>query len=194
MLKPQFLEKNMENCKRIMKNPYFDIDVVVGKPWRIYYTWNLKIDERCLDMVFKNATRGIVNRIWSDMNEYLEQQPVWGAATLHMSMGSAKHEVLLFADPDGAGSFTAVPNVVRDANLNPMRKAVPLLKFQMKLLRGGKFLLVMDCHVGGASLASRSDTPPYRLEIAAEAAALDLGDGYPACIKEKNKEEQFFVK
>lgn len=58
----------------------------------------------------------IVNRIWSDMNEYLEQQPVWGAATLHMSMGSAKHEVLLFADPDGAGSFTAVPNVVRDAS------------------------------------------------------------------------------
>ena len=75
-----------------------------------------------------------------------------------------------------------------------MRKGVPLLRFQMKLLKEGKYLLVMDCHVGGASLASRTDHPVYRSEIAAEAAYLDIGDGHPACTVEKNKGEQFFVK
>ncbi|XP_064074381.1 uncharacterized protein LOC113395480 [Vanessa tameamea] len=194
IMKPEFFEKNRQTCAKVAKNPYFDIDMVVGKPWRIYYTWNLKLDTKCLDMVIKNATRGTIKRIWADMNEYLEQQPTWEAATLHMTMGSAKHEVLLFADNGPAGAFLAVPNVIRDANINPLRKAVPLLKFQMKLLREGKFLLLMDCHVGGASLSAWSDHPPYRSEIAAEAATLNIGDGYPACTKEKNKEEQFFVK
>ncbi|CAH2093826.1 unnamed protein product [Euphydryas editha] len=194
LMKPEFFKENRQICMKIAKDPYFDIDMVVGKPWRIYHTWNLKLDTKCLDMVIKNASRAIIKRVWTDMYEYLEQQPTWDAATLHISMGSAKHEMLLFADNGPAGAFLAVPNVIRDANINPLRKAVPLLKFQMKLLREGKFLLVMDCHLGGASLAARSDHPPFRSEIAAEVATLDIGDGYPACTKEMNKEEQFFVK
>ncbi|CAG4932680.1 unnamed protein product [Colias eurytheme] len=177
-------------CLKLAKQPYFDIDIVVGKPWRIYYTWNLKLDTKCLDMVFRNATVEIVNRVWNDMNEYLEQQPAWEAATLSVTMGSAKHELLLFADQGPAGSFVAVPNVIREGNLVPIRQAVPLLKFHLKLLRGGKFLLLMDCHVGGASLAARPDTAPYRSEIAATVAGLDIGDGFPACTDEKNNDEQ----
>ena len=50
------------------------------------------------------------------MNEYVEHQPVWEAATLHVTMGSETHEMLLFADQGVAGTFLAVPNVVRDAN------------------------------------------------------------------------------
>ncbi|CAH0713795.1 unnamed protein product, partial [Brenthis ino] len=195
VIKQHILQKSRETCMKIARDPYFDIDMVVGKPWRIYYTWNLKLDTKCLDMNFKNASRGVIKRIWSDMYEYLEHQPVWDAAMLHMTMGSENHEILLFADQGAAGSFSAVPNVIREANnIFPLRKGVPLLKFQMKLLRQGKFLLVMDCHVGGASLAARPDHPPYRSEIAAEAALLDIGDGHPACTVEKNKGEQFFLK
>lgn len=50
------------------------------------------------------------------MTDYLEQQPYWEAATLLLTMGSAKHELLLFADQGPAGSFLAVPNVIRDAS------------------------------------------------------------------------------
>lgn len=75
-----------------------------------------------------------------------------------------------------------------------MRKSVPLLKFFIKLLRDGKFLLMIDCHIGVASLFARSDQLPYRAEVASAAAELDLGDGYPACTKNKREEEQFFVK
>lgn len=63
----------------------------------------------------------------------------------------------------------------------------------MKLIRSGKYLLVMDCHVGGASLAARRDDHSYRVEIASEAEQLALGDGYPACTDDKNNNEQFYL-
>jgi hypothetical protein len=50
------------------------------------------------------------------MYDYLEQQPVWDAATLHASLGKARHEVLFFADQGAAGSFLAVPNVIREGS------------------------------------------------------------------------------
>ncbi|CAH2259640.1 jg24289 [Pararge aegeria aegeria] len=187
----EVLDKSRDACKIIAKDPYFDIDIVVGKPWRIYYTWNMKLDTKCLDIVFKNATQKIIRRIWSDMNKYLEQQPYWEAATLHMSLGSAHHEILLFADQGAAGAFLGVPNIIRDPNVKPMRKGVRLMKFQMKLVRDCKYLLVMDCHVGGASLAARPGHHSYRTEIAAEAEILNLGNGYPACVNEKNDDEHF---
>lgn len=52
----EIMGKSRDMCMRIAKDPYFDIDIVVGKPWRIYYTWNMNLDTRCLDMVFRNAT------------------------------------------------------------------------------------------------------------------------------------------
>ncbi|KAJ0173042.1 hypothetical protein K1T71_011218 [Dendrolimus kikuchii] len=181
-VKPETFHRNWETCKRLMKGPYFDIDLVVGKPWRIYYTWNMKLDNKCLDVTFKNATPTITRRVFNDMYEYLEEQPVWDAATLHVSMGSAKHELLLFADQGAAGSFKGVPNVIRDGNILPMRKTIPLLKFFMKLLRNGKFLLMIDCHIGVASLSARPDHLPYRAEVASAAAELELGDGFPAYV------------
>ncbi|KAG6446872.1 uncharacterized protein LOC115441370 [Manduca sexta] len=192
-IKPEFYKQNDEACKVLEKEPYFDIDQVVGKPWRIYYTWNMKLDKKCLDMNFKNATQSTIHRIWNDMYEYLEMQPNWEAATLHVTMGKARHELLLFADQGPAGSFVGVPNVVRDGNISPTRKAVPLLKFRMKLLRAGQFLLMMDCHMGVASLSARADQMPYRSEIERTAAELHLGDGFPACLNDTNKDEKFFV-
>lgn len=50
------------------------------------------------------------------MKDYLEEQPVWGAAILLMTMGRARHEMLLFDDQGPAGRFYAVANVVRDGS------------------------------------------------------------------------------
>lgn len=50
------------------------------------------------------------------MYEYLETQPYWDGATLHLTMGKAKHEMLLFADQGTAGAFTGVPNVLTDGS------------------------------------------------------------------------------
>lgn len=50
------------------------------------------------------------------MSEYLEQQPAWDAATLHATLGRARHEILMFADQGPAGSFVAVANVIRDGS------------------------------------------------------------------------------
>ncbi|XP_072934792.1 uncharacterized protein [Epargyreus clarus] len=193
-LKQEGIQRNMEMCKKLAKDPYFETDLVIGKPWRIYYTWNMKIDTRCLDIVFKNATPAIIHRIWTDMYDYLEQQPYWESAALHVTTGAARHEMLLFPAQGAAGGFLAVPNVVRLGDISPMRNGVPLLMFQLKLVRHGKYLVMMDCHVGVISLSARSNHTPYRSEIAAAVTELDMGDGFPACTQEKNKEEQFFVK
>lgn len=60
-IKNEFYRKNQETCMRIGKQPFFEIDLVLGKPWRIYYSWNLKLDTKCLDMTFRNATVGVSN-------------------------------------------------------------------------------------------------------------------------------------
>jgi hypothetical protein len=76
-------------------------------------------------------------------------------------------------------------------DISPTKQAVPLLKFQMKLLQQGRFLLIMDCHIGVTSLYARPDRPPYLSEMMAATAGLNLGDGFPACISDKNPDERF---
>ncbi|XP_059052921.1 uncharacterized protein LOC131847370 [Achroia grisella] len=193
-VKPSALRKQDGSCLKLSQHPYFDLEMIVGKPWRIYYTWNMKVDNKCLDMVFKNATQTIIQRIWNDMFDYMEQQPVWDAAMLLGTMGASRHELLLFADQGPAGSLTAIPNVIRNGNLTPMKNGVPLLKFFIKLVKEGKFLVMMDCHMGVGSISARTDNPPYRSEILSAAAEMDLGDGYPACSRDKNNDEQVLVK
>ncbi|XP_047033030.1 uncharacterized protein LOC124639635 [Helicoverpa zea] len=192
--KPQSLKVGAEICNRLTKEPYFETDMVLGRPWRIYYSWNIKLDDKCMDMTFRNATPQIINRVWHDMNEYLESQPYWDAATLLVTMGRAKHEMLLFADQGAAGRFIGVPNVVRDGNISPARSAVPLLKFHMKLLFGGKYLLMTDCQIGVTTMSARTKETPYRAEIGGVAANLNFGDGYPACMADLNKGEQIGTK
>ncbi|RVE50277.1 hypothetical protein evm_005112 [Chilo suppressalis] len=187
-------KKNNEMCKKLAEDPYFETELVIGRQWRIYYTWNVKLDTKCLDMTFKNATPQVIQRIWNDMNEYIEHQPAWDAATLHVTMGMARHELLLFADQGAAGSFLGVPNVIRDGNISPMKQSVPLMKFQLKLVREGKYLVMMDCHIGVSTLSARSSEPIYRSEVLATVAPLQLGDGFPACTEEKNKNEMFLTK
>lgn len=55
-LKTLNFEKNGRVCEEQAKQPYFDINTIIGKPWRIYYTWNMNMDTKCLDMIVKNAT------------------------------------------------------------------------------------------------------------------------------------------
>ncbi|CAH4027760.1 unnamed protein product [Pieris brassicae] len=144
-------------------------------------------------MVISDDFFQTINRVWSEMGEYLEQQPSWEAATLSLYVGPSKHEMLLFADQGPAGSFVGVPNMVRSSSLVPIRKGVTLIKFQFKLLNEGKYLLIVDCNQGIASLGARSSNPPNRSEIEALVAGLDLGDGFPVCTKESNKNEEFTV-
>ncbi|CAD0204442.1 unnamed protein product [Chrysodeixis includens] len=178
-----------EVCDRLTQEPFFDTEMVVGKPWRIYFAWNMKLESKCLDMSFKNATPMIINRIWNDMYEYLETQPYWDAATLLVSMGKAHHEMLLFADQGAAGRFTGVPNVIRDGNITPSRKAVPLLKFHMKLLHEGRYLLMSDCQIGVTTLSARTEPTPYRADISGIVSYLNFGDGFHACTSDRNRNE-----
>lgn len=55
-IKPQVFQQGMEICNKLTESPFFETDMVIGKPWRIYYTWNMKLDDKCMDMTFKNAT------------------------------------------------------------------------------------------------------------------------------------------
>ena len=70
---------------------------------------------------------------------------------------------------------------------------MPLLKFRLKLIREGKYLIMMDCHLGGITLLAQVDQPLYRSEIDAATGNLDFGEGFPACTKDKNKDEQFYI-
>ncbi|KAL4711809.1 hypothetical protein ACJJTC_005978 [Scirpophaga incertulas] len=188
------VKKNEKMCQKLGVNPFFEIDLVVGKPWRIYYTWNMQLDTKCLDLIFKNTTTEIVRRVSNDMYKYMAEQPTWDAATLLVTMGKADHELLMFADQGAAGSFMGVPNMVRDGNIPPELSSVPLLKFQLKLLRESRFLIKMDCHIGVVLLAARPDRPPYHAELLSTVAILGLGDGYPACVGEKNSDEHMLLK
>lgn len=71
-IKPESFKKNAEACQLLEKNPYFELDLVIGKPWRIYYTWNMKIENKCLDMTFKNATPMVSCNF--DNNNYILMQ------------------------------------------------------------------------------------------------------------------------
>ncbi|XP_068623856.1 uncharacterized protein [Battus philenor] len=187
--------ENLESCKMFARNPFFEPELVVGRPWRIYYTWNMKFGSKCLDIVYRNVTKEIIHRVWSDMNEYLEYQPNWNAAALLLTIGTSRHEMLLFTDQGPAGSFIGVPNVIRDGNIPPLRKAVPLIKFNMKLVANGRFLVVMDCQTGVITLSSRSrNVSPSRSDIASTVAELGFGEGHPACTVDKNGDDHFLNK
>jgi hypothetical protein len=61
---PGFESRNDEEeqrlCKKLARDPYFEPEMVTGKQWRIYYTWNMKMENRCLDVTFKNATPKVI--------------------------------------------------------------------------------------------------------------------------------------
>ncbi|XP_061722424.1 uncharacterized protein LOC133528932 [Cydia pomonella] len=181
------LKQNEAMCARFGMNAHFDPELVIKTKWRIYYTWNLRLSFGCLDMTFKTVNPLIINRFYSDMNKHLETQPVWEAATLLVTMGYFNHQMLLFAEPGPAGKFIGIPNISQRAiEMLPHQASVPLLKFQLKLIRDGKFLIMMDCHIGAVSLSARySGTPPTEEELAEAVAEAGLGEGFSACMKGK---------
>lgn len=48
-------------CDVPMKDAVFDLDMVVGKTWRVYYTWNWIFDKpsKCVDITFTVATADV---------------------------------------------------------------------------------------------------------------------------------------
>ncbi|XP_014356290.2 uncharacterized protein LOC106709105 [Papilio machaon] len=188
------MERNPDMCKMFARNPFFESDLVVGTQWRIYYSWSVQIGPKCVDISFKNGTKEIVHRVWSDMNEYLEMQPNWDAAALLLNIGSSRHEVMLFTDQGPVGGFIGVPNIVRDGNIPPLRKSVSLIKFHMKLVESGRYLVVMDCQLGVASLSARSNVPVTLSDIITVAMELNLGEGHPACTVARDNEDPFIMK
>ncbi|KAI5635496.1 hypothetical protein NE865_11765 [Phthorimaea operculella] len=182
-VRPELAERSEAMCSELRKEPYFEPEMVVLFLWKVVYMWNMDLGSKCIDIKFKLATPMIIKRFYFDMHEYLDDQPAWGAASLLLKLGQMEREILLF-DDGLAGKFLAVPNVLRDAVHPPMRHAVPLMKFQMKLTRDGKYLIFMDCMVGLTALAARVKPALNRTEISAVVETLgdSLGDGYHACL------------
>ncbi|XP_053617571.1 uncharacterized protein LOC128679394 [Plodia interpunctella] len=181
-------KRNETMCERMVRKSYFDMDLVVGDPWRILYTWNMSLNEKCVDITFANATNKVINEVWNDMYEYLEEQPLWAGATLHMTMGPTRYELLMFAQPGSAGAFTAVPNIVKKASMAPPRHSVPLLTFYLTLVDKGRFLIMIDCRIGVGSLSERSKSfESSKKDVMALVAELDLGTGHPACTEQEKE-------
>lgn len=44
-------------CKNATKDPFFEDKTVIGKPWRVYFTWNMPLDEYCMEFTFKYADK-----------------------------------------------------------------------------------------------------------------------------------------
>lgn len=65
------LKASRTMCMKYSEDPYFDPSLLLGASWRIYYTWNLKV-EKCMDMKFKMATPmvrfGFAFKILTDLN------------------------------------------------------------------------------------------------------------------------------
>ncbi|KAJ2942857.1 hypothetical protein O0L34_g15047 [Tuta absoluta] len=184
-LTPGLLRQSEGACRGMAKTPFFDVDSVIGKPWRMYYTWNIEITDQCVDFHFQKASPAIIRRINYDMSRSVAKQPEWENASLLMTAGRNRQEMLLIPEKDIPGRFIAVPNDFSDVMPGGL---VPLLRFQLKLFRRGKFLVFVDCMVGIASVLARFDQPPYRMDI--DSVALEmaphLGDGNHACVNEIN--------
>ncbi|CAB3246291.1 unnamed protein product [Arctia plantaginis] len=163
-------------CDKLAIDSYSKIDKLVGKRWKIYYAWNLndKLVDNCMEIMFKNATPMIINRIWNDMYEYLESQPSWVAATLLMSK-TPHQEMLLFADEQIPGRYIGVANIVRSEKVRPHKKSVPLFKIQMRLYLDGRYLLLADCNIGVITLSVHQTPFRGEMEIAGVADSLHLG-------------------
>lgn len=54
-------QKHEEKCIEFGRNPFFELDMVVGHPWRTHYTWNMDLGPRCVDMKFKMAAPMVSN-------------------------------------------------------------------------------------------------------------------------------------
>lgn len=59
--------RHEEKCTEFGRNPFFELDMVVGNPWRTYYTWNMDLGPRCVDMKFKMAAP-MVSIVFSEFN------------------------------------------------------------------------------------------------------------------------------
>ncbi|KAJ8712998.1 hypothetical protein PYW08_008302 [Mythimna loreyi] len=185
--------RSQQVCTRLTRDPYFSIDMLVGQTWRIYYVWNMELPKECMDMTFRNATRKIIDRIYKEMNEYLDVEPYWDTASVLITMSRARHEMLLFPDPGAAGSFHGVPNIIRDSSIRrvaPPKMTVPLLRFHLKLLYAGKYLLMADCQLGVTTLSARRRAVSTRTEIGGIANSLNFGPGHFACQFDLNKNER----
>lgn len=46
------------SCQKFRTDSHFEIDKIVGKIWRAYYSWDMHQDlsDKCHDLTFKNAT------------------------------------------------------------------------------------------------------------------------------------------
>lgn len=55
-------KRHEDKCIEFGRNPFFEIDMVVGKPWRTHYTWNMDLGPRCVDMKFKMAAPMVSNQ------------------------------------------------------------------------------------------------------------------------------------
>ncbi|XP_073947782.1 uncharacterized protein [Choristoneura fumiferana] len=185
-------------CDLFAKDSYFRPNhLVEGKRWRIYYTWNIEMRDRCVDMTFEWATVAATQRLWSDMHEYLETEPPWEAALLLMTMGSRDHQMMLFPDQGPAGRMLGVPNVRRDANVLIPKKSVPLLKFQMRIMNINlqPFLVVMDCITAVTTLSVKADViPPYKEFYHAASLQVPYPYGKPSCIEHQQKFTEHYKK
>lgn len=72
--------------------------------------------------------------------------------------------------------------------MTPQRRAVPLLKFYLKLVNKGRYLVMMDCQIGVISLSTRLDDEPTQEQIATVVSKLGLGPGHFACLSVKDNE------
>lgn len=52
------MERNTDMCKMFARTPFFESELVMTQ-WRIYYSWNMQIGPKCVDISFKNATKEV---------------------------------------------------------------------------------------------------------------------------------------
>ncbi|CAB3220516.1 unnamed protein product [Arctia plantaginis] len=171
-------------CNNVTKDPFFEDKAVIGKPWRVYFTWNMQLDEYCLEFTFKYADKLTVSRLKFDV-ESMKIKPTLSKEVLLISM-IASPDMLLFNDLSGIpGLFVGM---IYDTVENKKMPKKPH-KMAMKLLHKGQYLLMTDCSFGTTSLSVRKDNRPKRAEIEAVAVNFTLGDPFPACIMDKDPEE-----
>lgn len=54
----EIIQSEKIRCDAPLKGAMFDIDMVVGRTWRVYYTWNWNLERtsQCVDITFRLAT------------------------------------------------------------------------------------------------------------------------------------------
>ncbi|XP_053617266.1 uncharacterized protein LOC128679211 [Plodia interpunctella] len=195
IVEPVVLRKNELLCKKLTKTRSFQDHFITGPPWRTYYTWVVRLDNTCLDLLFRTPSNYTIKYFEKTYGDLVPNILPWKEATLLAYDEEFKlmSQMLMIPKKGSPGRFNGIFDVLQgDPNSTEreqtLKEGIAIFKFAFKLFRKGLFLLRWDCIGGIGHLMARPDTVT-KVDVLSMVKALNFTRGHLACANGKTKKK-----